>query len=86
MEGKILIYGPTKTGKSEFIRRINGVETPHTEYSNMNIKPYPIIYVTNEKPDDTILFDIVLRFEPNREVVFEKGFKLDSVNAINEHL
>lgn len=88
MEGKkILLYGPAATGKGIFVRRINGKEKEHVEY-NSGIETYPTVYVSNNdtKPDDSILFDMVLRFTNDGEVIFEKGFKLDNPSIIRDQL
>jgi len=67
---KILIYGPTKTGKSTFVKKVNGIEKNKTDYSVPEL--FPTIYVYNEKPGDAIQFDIVLHFTQDG-VTFEKG-------------
>lgn len=72
---KILIYGPAKTGKSVFVKKVNGVEKNKTDYSVP--ESFPTIYVYNEKPDDAIQYDIILHFT-QAGVTFEKGFKLNS--------
>lgn len=96
MEGKILLYGPPRTGKSQFIKRIKGVEKEHIKKENKEnddnyiefktVESFPTVYVCNTKPDDTTVFDLVLRFTDRGEVIFEKGFKLDESNVIYEEL
>ena len=75
----ILIYGSQRTEKSTFIKNINGIET---EYNHQTTpKPFPVIYVTNYKPDENqlSLFNLVLHFTEDSDVIFEKGFTLESL-------
>jgi energy-coupling factor transporter ATP-binding protein EcfA2 len=75
MEGqRILIYGLARTGKSTFVKKVNGIEENNTNCSVPN--PFPTIYVYNEKPVDDTHFDIVLQFTQNG-ATFEKGLNFD---------
>lgn len=72
MQGIILLYGPDGTGKSEFVKRVKGILK---EYNDDNsLESFPTIYVTNIKPDNTQMFDFILRFSEEKEAIFEKGF------------
>jgi energy-coupling factor transporter ATP-binding protein EcfA2 len=83
---KILIYGPPASGKSSFVKRIKGTEVNEIPLVGVNPNQYPVVYVTNEKPDpdNFILYTMILQFTENGEVMFEKGFELDS--PINNQL
>jgi energy-coupling factor transporter ATP-binding protein EcfA2 len=72
----ILLYGSAGTGKSTFVRKINGVEK-NVENNDLgkNLKSYPTIYVINEKPIDISPFDIVIEFKKD-QAIFEKGFSV----------
>jgi len=79
MEGQsILIYGPPASGKSTFVKRIKGNEVNNIPEFGTSPEQYPIIYVTNLKPDpcDYTRYTMILQFTENGEVIFEKGFKL----------
>jgi len=76
----ILIFGPSKTGKTTFVKRINGIENNKLPEFTVFPDKFPTIYVIDKKPnnDDMLLFDLVLEFKETSEVVFLKGFQLDS--------
>ena len=71
---KILIYGPSHTGKTTFVKKVNGIEN---NLIVRNPSEFPTIYVSNELPNEEILneFDIILNFTKNKEVIFEKGIE-----------
>jgi hypothetical protein len=73
----VLVYGQPETGKSTFVKKVKGVEINDLPDFGTDPKLYPSIYVTNIKPEEAILFDIVLEFQENHEVLFIKGFILD---------
>jgi GTPase SAR1 family protein len=69
MEGqKILIYGPAKTGKSTFVKKVNATEKNEI---NDPIESFPVIYVCNQKPDNIEQYNIIIQFTHN-DVLFEK--------------
>jgi predicted AAA+ superfamily ATPase len=82
VKNTIYIYGPPKCGKSIFIKKVKGIEK---EYLTGDPKPFPTIYVSNEKPENPVQFEMILRFVGNNEVLFEKGFSLYS-EIINPYL
>ncbi len=69
----ILIYGKENTGKSLFVKRLNGIEKNEIEIENLS--SFPVIYVLREKPTDAdiLKFDIIIEFTKNG-AIFEKGF------------
>jgi energy-coupling factor transporter ATP-binding protein EcfA2 len=73
MDGQtILIYGPPMTGKSTFVKKVNGIEINDSFESGSSPESFPKIYVYNEKPDNTEQFNLVLQFT-QKDVIFEKG-------------
>ena len=83
----ILIYGVDKTSKSEFIKKVSGIEINQLPEFAKTPVSFPAIYVSDIKPenDDMLLFDVILEFTENKEVFFIKGFSLET-NVVNSQL
>ena len=69
---KIYAYGQPATGKSEWVRRLKGVEFNSIPDKN-KIENFPIVYVSNDRLPKELedVFDLILNF--NKEsIVVEK--------------
>ncbi len=69
---KIYVYGKPPIIKSDWVRRVKGVEL-NSIPDKKNIENYPIIYVSEDKPSKELeeVFDLILNFNKGY-VVAEK--------------
>lgn len=67
---KIYVYGEPSIGKSEWVRRVKGVEFNSVPNKN-DIENYPIIYVSNNKLSKDLeeTFDLILNFNKGTAIV-----------------
>jgi hypothetical protein len=74
---KIYVYGEPSIGKSEWVRRVKGVEFNSIPNKN-EIENFPIVYVSNEKLSKELeeTFDLILNF--NKGMVIVEKMKHDN--------
>lgn len=67
---KIYVYGQPTISKSEWVRRVKGVELNSIPDKN-NIENYPIVYVSNDKLPKELEdgFDLILNFNKGSAIV-----------------
>ncbi len=77
---KICAYGQSATGKSEWVRRLKGVECNSIPDKN-KIENFPIVYVFNHRipKEQEAAFDLVLNFTKESIVV-----ENDTRQSLNE--